>query len=432
VSASPAPAGPTDGNGRVYAFAGGQLVSEAGSQMTAFLIPSIAILALGASPLTIGVFGIAQFVSVPVFGLVAGLYADRWPRRRLLVTSDLARAVVLSTLALATATGRLTVAHIIVVLLAVGALTVLFDITGQSVIPGLTHNLTWANSLFTFATNIALFAGPAAAGWLLQGPGGTAGLWVDAASYLASVAGVLYALRGLRDRRPTTAVTGGASAATPRLRDAITLVWSNPVLRRLSSVGFWSNLGLQTVQASYLVFAYRNLHLSPGQVGTIFSIGAMFGAVTAVLAGRFLERVPNRVTLPVSVGVGGTAWLLLLVPGGSGFAKATVACVLVSAFLPLYNIIQLTIRQRQAAPGTEGRVNAGVRTISWLSIPLGYLAGGLIGDLAGPATAILVGSVTAAAAVLAALRVPDAGATAARTGAPADEALTDVPRRGQR
>lgn len=435
MSASSAPAGTAGGSRRVYAFAGGQLISEAGSQMTGFLIPSIAVLVLGVSPLVIGVFGIAQFISAPVFGLVAGAYADRWPRRRLLVTSDLIRATALATLALAAGAGQLTVVHIVVVLLVIGAFTVLFDITGQSVIPGLTANLTRANSLFTFATSVGLFVGPAVAGWLLQGPGGTTGLWIDAVTYLASIAAVLFALRSLSDRPAASESTDGSTPPAPRIRDAIILVWSDPVLRRLSSVGFWSNLGLQTVQASYLIFAYRSLHLSAGEVGTIFSIGAIFGAVTAVLAGRFLDQVPNRLILPVSVGVGGMAWLLLLLPGGGAFAKATVACVLVSAFLPLYNIVQLTMRQRLAAPGTEGRVNAGVRTISWLSIPLGYLLGGTIGDLVSPRAAILVGSCIAIAGVAAALRVPDIGPAAvdeisadgpAAVAVPADGMPTDA------
>jgi MFS family permease len=442
VSTPAAPAGTAGDTRRVYAIVGGQLISEAGSQMTGFLIPSIAVLVLGVSPLVIGVFGIAQFISAPVFGLVAGVYADRWPRRRLLVASDLIRATALATLALAAGAGRLTVAHIVVVLLVIGAFTVLFDITGQSVIPRLTANLTRANSLFTFATSVGLFVGPAVAGWLLQGPGGATGLWIDAVTYLASIAGVLYALHSLSDRPATRAIGVGSTPPAPRLRDAITLVWSDPVLRRLSSVGFWSNLGLQTVQASYLVFAYRSLHLSAGQVGAIFSIGAVFGAVTAVLAGRFLDRVPNRLTLPVSVGVGGTAWLLLLLPGGAAFAKATVACMLVSAFLPLYNIVQLTMRQQLAAPGTEGRVNAGVRTISWLSIPLGYLLGGAIGDLVNPRAAILVGSCIAIAGVAAALRIPDVGPVAVdrvppaagppTLAVPADGVLTDAPERDSR
>src|SRR5688572_11450018 len=79
----------------------GQTVSNVGSQLTALALPLAAVLTLDATPAELGLLFAAETAPFLLFGLVAGVWADRLPRRPILIAADLGRAGLLALLPLA-------------------------------------------------------------------------------------------------------------------------------------------------------------------------------------------------------------------------------------------------------------------------------------------------------------------------------------------
>jgi MFS family permease len=98
----------------------GETVSVLGTQVTFLALPLAAVMILGASPFQMGLLGAVDNMPYLIFGLGVGVLVDRVSRRRLMVTSDLARAVVLASIPLAAAAGVLSLPQLFVVVFAVG------------------------------------------------------------------------------------------------------------------------------------------------------------------------------------------------------------------------------------------------------------------------------------------------------------------------
>jgi MFS family permease len=79
----------------------GHTISRFGSQITFLAVPTIAILALNATPLQVGLLTTLEYLAFPILGLFAGVLADRWRRRPVMITADVARAIALASIAMA-------------------------------------------------------------------------------------------------------------------------------------------------------------------------------------------------------------------------------------------------------------------------------------------------------------------------------------------
>ncbi|MGH9592669.1 MAG: MFS transporter, partial [Bryobacteraceae bacterium] len=93
---------------------GGQTVSEIGSRITREGLPLAAVMVLKASAWQMGSLMAVSGASVLVFGLAAGVIADRLRRRPLMIAADLGRAAILGTIPLAAALGVLSMTQLLV------------------------------------------------------------------------------------------------------------------------------------------------------------------------------------------------------------------------------------------------------------------------------------------------------------------------------
>jgi MFS family permease len=387
----------------------GHSVSELGNQVTLFVLPTIAVLTLGASPLGVALIGVGQFLAYPLFGLHAGVAADRRDRRRVMVTSDLARMLIVASVPLAAAVLDLRLWMLLAVTVLVGAFGVYFDVAAQAFLPDLLpeDQVTRANARLTLSSNAALLLGPALGGVVVAVFSPPDALWIDAATFAVSAAAML--ALGRRLRRTTHPALVAPVPATSGWREGLSFLWSRPPLRALTLCTATGNLGLQIVQANYYVFAYRVLGVSAAVVGVVFAVGAAVGMLGAASTESLLRRVPTVPLLTATTALTGGSWLLVAA-GRHGHAVAALAagCVLLSATLPIYNIAQLSYRQRTAPRELQARVHAASRTLTWTTIPVGYLIGGLLGDAASPLLGVYVGAAVSIASA-AWLLAPRAG-----------------------
>ena len=369
----------------------GQTISEAGTQVSQLAIPTVAILLLGASPFQVGLLTALEWLPFLVLSLVAGVYADRLKRRPLMIASDIGRIVALITVPVAFSLGLLTMEQLYVVALVVGIFNVFFGISYQSYLPALIDraDLIEGNSKLEISRSTAQLAGPAIAGFAIQAIGAARAIYIDAASFLVSAVSVWLIKKP--EPKPAPVAASGRTGFWHEMWEGIQVVIHNPTLWKIAASTATSNLGSNMAFAVELIFMYRYLHLAPGAVGLIFAIGAVGGIVGAAASGAIAKRLGVGVTLLVSILGGG---LLMATP----LAAQTNAPVFLSVVLFLtfiieapYNITQVSLRQAITADRVQGRMNATMRTIVLGTIPIGSMAGGILGSTVGVVPTIVLG-----------------------------------------
>ena len=167
-------------------FFAGQLVSLAGTWMQNIALAWL-VLELSGSPLAVGALAFWRFLPFTIFGFVAGVLADRFDSRRLVLATQASAMLVSIALAVVTLTGTATL-PLVYVLAALGGITLAFDAPGRQ---SLTFQMVGRHSLpNAVALNASLFnasrvVGPAIAGLVIAAAGTGICFVINAFSFLA-------------------------------------------------------------------------------------------------------------------------------------------------------------------------------------------------------------------------------------------------------
>ena len=373
----------------------GESVSVFGSQVTVLAVPTVAILILHAGPFQVGILSALEFLAFPTLGLVAGVYADRLRRRPIMIVCDIGRGLALGSIPVAFLLNLLTLEQLYFVALLTGVFTVFFDVSYQSYLPALVDrpNLLEGNTKLEITRSTAQVAGPAVAGFLIRWIGGAKAVAVDALSFFLSAIALASIKKPEPEPQPSTA--SGTSGFIPEMREGIDVVFRNPILWRIAACTATTNLGSNMVfGAVFLVFAYRQLHLSAGIVGVVFALGSVGALAGAFLAGWVARKIGIGPTLGVTIIVGGLALLAtpLALVGAPAVILATTGFI-EGLTIPVYNISQVSLRQAITPDRVQGRMNATMRTIVWGTIPLGAFIGGILGTSIGLVQTIVLGGI---------------------------------------
>jgi MFS family permease len=148
----------------------GQTISEIGSRITREGIPLTAVLLLHATPAQMGFLASLNGFAALLFGPVAGVTADRYRLRPILIGADLGRAAVLITVPILHYLGKLDMLALCVVMSLTALFTTFFDVAYQSLLPSLVRRdqLLEGNAKLTMSLTTAEMIGPAATGVLVQ------------------------------------------------------------------------------------------------------------------------------------------------------------------------------------------------------------------------------------------------------------------------
>jgi hypothetical protein len=382
----------------------GQAVSELGSQVGSIALPLVAVLSLRATPLELGLVTAAGTIAFAVLALPAGVWVDRVRRRPVLVGADLARGALLLTIPLAAALDRLTLAQLVVVALAGGLARVLFDVAYPSYLPTLVDRdrLVAANAFLESNRSVSQLAGPGLGGWLVQLVGAPTAVAADAASFLGSAC----CLRAIRAPEPPP-----AGARRPRLRrelaEGLAFVLGQPALRAITACTAATNLLWAAAATVQLLFLIHQVGLAPGTIGLLVSAGSVGGLAAALLATRIAAAVGT--TRLIWLSVTATAPFALCTPlaaPGWRVALLPVGMAMTSFGQVLYNVAQISYRQALCPPGLLGRMNASIRFLVFGALPLGGLAGGILGERLGVHAALWACGIGLALTPLPLLRSP--------------------------
>ncbi|NED94476.1 MFS transporter [Phytoactinopolyspora alkaliphila] len=360
----------------------GQTASQFGAQISGVAIPLLAVLTLHASPWQLGVVNASSTIAFALIGLPAGVWLDRLRRRRVLVISDLARTILLTSIPLAAWQGRLSITHLIVVSLLAGVARVFFDVGYQSYLPTLLGpgRVLAGNSAMETARASGQFAGPGLGGWLVGLVGAANVVAIQAATFAVSALSLL-AIRTPEPAPPRSAERPRLSA---QVREGLTFVLRNRVLGALALASALANFAFAVASAVTIIFLSRTLELPPSAIGLVVAVGSIAVVIGAAATPRLSRRFGSARIIWLSLAVTGPVavlgplaqpgwWVLLIVVGGAAGELGQI----------VYAITSLSLRQRLCPGHILGRVNATMRFLIMGVFPLGALVGGMLGELAG-------------------------------------------------
>lgn len=356
-------------------FLGGAFVSSLGAWMQTVAL-GWTVLQLGNSGFLLGLLGFVQLAPVLVLGVPAGLIADRADRRRFLLVTQTAAAVLAAILAALTLLDYATVPALLAIATANGVVNALNGPTWQAFIKELVglEQLRRAIALNAARFNLTRILGPAIGGWLLVRFGPGACFLVHALSFV----GVLGALSTIRGGRP--------AAVAARASGGILAVARNPRLRAV----LLPAMGLTVLALPYANFlpamARDVFGKGAGGLSTLLTatgIGAICGAI---LSGQqFIARQPGPALAMLQVGAGLALAAFAWAPS---FVAAVVCIGLFGVALIGYLATANATIQLAAEPGTEGRALALWMIVNSGLVPLGSLAIGAATEIWSPRAAL--------------------------------------------
>ncbi len=369
----------------------GETVSLLGTQITQLAMPLVAVLTLRATVFEVGVLNALRLVPVLLVSLLAGVWLDRRRRRPVLIACALGNAVLIGLVPLASVAGLLSIGLLYLVTALVGLLNMTFDIGALSYVPNLVdgRHLTAANSRLQASEAIAGIAGPGLAGLLIGLVTAPITLSADAISYLFSAAGLLL----ISKPEPAPEVPREQASIGRSIAEGLRTVYGSRVLRSLLTQSAALNLTFGAVLPVFLVYAIRDLHLSPLELGIVMAAAAA-GGLTGTIVIRPLRAALGlgRSMLLATFGLS-LPLLLLMVPASA--SAASVALLIVAQFLyggsaTMFNVIAITLRQVVTPRRLLARMNASYRMMLFGAPVFGAFVGGLLGTTLGLRLALVV------------------------------------------
>jgi len=356
---------------------------------------------LGADEFEMGVLGTLEYLAFLVIGLPAGAWIDRWRRQRVLITNDIVRALALGSLPVAYWLDVLTLGQLFVVALVAGTATVFFDVAYQSYLPAIVdrHQITEGNSKLEISRATAQVAGPGLGGLMIKVLGAPLMLAVDAVSYLLSA---LFVARIRRVEPPHDRTT--RRSLRVEVAEGVRFVAGHPLLRRIAACTSLFNFFTSMTGSLLILYMVRDLGFEAGVIGLVFSAGAVGGLLGAFSATPFAKLVGEGRAIPIGAVLSVPFTFLtplaafgpavpLLIIGGLGMSFSVV----------VYNVTQVSFRQRMCPPHLLGRMNATIRFLVWGTMPVGAFLAGTIGGATSVLTVLwiaAIGSIVAALPVL--------------------------------
>jgi MFS family permease len=371
------------------------VISNLGDGVTAIALPWLAS-AVTRNALLIAMVGVASRIPWLVFTLPAGVITDRVDRRKLMVWSQIARAVLMFTGAAVVlayqsslpapdevqngvvSENMVVYGMIVVVSLLFGFAEVLYDNSAQTILPAIVEpeGLERANGNLWGAELVTnSFLGPPL-GSVLIGLAFALPFFFDAGTFAVAAALIFFISGSFVTRDRSEAQSGEKIDWWGEMKEGVVWLWSHPLLRPMAIIlGLLNGLGMVTF-ATFVLFAQDVLGIN----AFLFAILGMAGAVGGILGSLLSPRVSK------ALGSGPSLYLTLilsvvttLVIGLATHWTIVFAMFGVFSFSAvLWNVITVSLRQTIIPDELLGRVNSVYRFFAWGMMPIGLAVGGLI------------------------------------------------------
>lgn len=376
-------------------------------------------LSLTGSAAAVGITTALQFLPTLLFGLVGGLLADRYPKRRILLATQVGMGALAALLAVLTLTHTVEVWHVFLIAFGLGMVTAVDNPTRQSFVNEMVgaDQLRNAISINSSVFQLGGLVGPAVSGVLINAVGPGYSFAINAVSYIAPGIALLLMRTSELNGIPR------AVAQTGQLRDGLRYAAARPTVlwpTVLAGVFGMFTANLPVTLASYAKSVFHSGAGGYGLLSVIVAVGSLTGALVSA-------RRP-RATVGTLLVFGGVLAVLEVVAAAmpDELSFCAVLLVLGAVTLLLFTSANSSV-QMTAHDGIRGRV-MGVYLLVFIgSAALGGPLLGSIDQHFGPRFGMLIaGLVPGGVTVLIAAWLAYSGARRARlcaaTGftAPAD------------
>lgn len=373
---------------RRYWFA--RVASLSGSIVTAVAMP-VLVYRLSQSPALTALTAALDALPYLLIGLFAGALADRWDRKRIMVTADLLNVVVVGSVPVAWWLGVLTVPHVIMAGLLVMTIFTFFDGANFGALPVLVgrERVGEANSAVWGFGGVLDLLLPAGVGIALAVFYPADLLAIDAVSYLASALAIRSVSRPMsvpRQGRPPFR----ARVVLGDIAEGVRFLWrhagvrSNTLIGMLQSVGGGGFIGLVVPWADRVL----GIGTSGWRFGLIYSVWGIGGILGSLITPWLLRRTSAAHLTLSAIPFSALAGLLVAV--STSWVAATAALAIWGLAYQLVIINSLNYRQLVTPEHLLSRVNTAGRMLSWgVGWTLGALAGGALAQQVGVRTAII-------------------------------------------
>jgi len=371
-------------------FWGGSSISTLGNQVTVIALPWL-VLQLTNSPFQLGIVGALEFLPFLLFGLVVGVYADRWDRRTILLVADLVRFGMFASVPLAAFYHVLSLAQLYVVAFVAGTARVWFEVAHYSLVPALvrTARVVEANSSLEVTEGVSTLIGPSLGGLLIKVFGAANALFADAISFLLAAIAWL----SLGPRPPEALAEVGWRA---QLIAGLRWVGHQRVILENTLSAVVLNIVYMGITSVFVFYAQHELHFDAARTGLALGLAGMgpigFAALAPALRRRFkmgqlllwelLVTGPLLALLDVAPSLPAVPALLLVALSlGLAFGVGILSRILLRSYV-----------QAAVPPPLLARVNASIRVVAWGGVPVGAFLGGTLTQIIGVRWVIALGS----------------------------------------
>jgi MFS family permease len=361
----------------------GQTVSVFGDFINTVALP-FQVLAIGGGPFELGVYGAVTAVAAIVFVLLGGAIADRVPRRRIILASDLASGGAVAVIALLSAARELQLEHLYAAAAVLGAARSFFVPAIAALVPEIVPPdvLQAANSVRGLSRQLGLLGGPLAGGLLVAFAGLPVAFGVDALTFFASFGALWLARPPSREPPPPTPILR-------QVREGLAYTFSVSWLWIF--IFAWSIVLLGMVgplEVALPILVRDVLHGDARLFGTIIAASGV-GQVVAGIALAQLKVARLGIAICLFAAIGGIALI------GMGLITdvpilLVVAAVFGAQFVGV-GVLWTTAVQKHVPQELMGRVISIDFFGGALLLPLAPIAAAAIVAALGPAAAFVIG-----------------------------------------
>jgi MFS family permease len=363
----------------------GQAISLVGDWVLFIALPFY-IFSLTGSALATSVMFIAMTLPRLLFGSLAGVFVDRWDRRKTMIAADLLRAAIL--LLLLVVRSREWIWLIYVTAFVESVISQFFIPAKSAIIPRLVgeRDLLTANSLNALSDSLTRLVGPALGGALMSWLGLNSVVFVDVASYLISALMImLIILPAATPAEPTPATPGTASAPWSAVwrewLDGLRLVKKERLVTAI-----FATLGVALFADSIITvlivpFVKEVMRSDAQRLGWLMTAQGVGGIIGGLLIGQLGTALPQRRLVPL--GLGTTAVVLVVIVNWPILPLALALMALGGVAVMAWVIGSETLLQVSVADQFRGRIFGTLGTTSALMSLGGMGLAGALGDFLG-------------------------------------------------
>jgi MFS family permease len=383
----------------------GQLVSTIGSALTSLAASILVYRQTDGSALSVGLMLMATAAPSLLVGLVAGVFVDRFDRKRIMLIADLLRAVLVFLIPFLVPTS---IVWLYVIVMATSAIGQFFDPAYESVLPEVApdEELAAANSLMAISTFGSTAIGFAASGLIAANYPIAYAFYLDAFSFLFSAGCILL----LRVRKLRVNEETSVKAVITNLKSGVSYLTKNPSLRSIFMLAIPVAVTFGLANSLLLPFAERALNATTFEYGLQEGLTSVGFVIASLLMAGYMNRW--REGQWMAVGLVGMAFTAIIYSQMT-IVVAAIGIQMLSGFMNApYSIARRLLVQRNTAAEMRGRVSSAFFVASNAFFLVGMAAAGLADIINVRLLYLFMGLLTAACSIWA-LILPGIGQPAA-------------------